>query len=839
MNLRCLLFAGLMVAGHDAGLLPAAEPTAKDVEFFEKKVRPVLVQHCYKCHSADAKDLKGDLLLDTKAGVAKGGESGPVIKSGDPNASPLIKSLRYTDKNLKMPPDGKLPEAVINDLATWVRNGAPDPRTSTAKVVSKAANEIDLQVARDFWSFQPVKKAAPPAVQTANWPHSDIDRFVLAKLEANKMLPVADADPATLVRRVYLDLIGLPPPPGEVEYYVRNPNPQAFERIVDKLLASPQFGERWGRHWLDVARFGESNGNTDNILFPYAWRYRDYVIAAYNADTPYDKFLQQQLAGDLLPAKDASEQDRNVIATGFLAFASKPRKQNNPDYEMDIVADQIEVATTALMGLTLECARCHDHKFDPISMKDYYAVAGMFTSTQTLHTLKGGDGKNAKKATAPTGLHPVLGDTNAKSVSAAITELDGRIGKAKIQLDKLIAAAQPAAAKPNSDGATKKKLKQELRQAAVADKVDTPEVRQLRDEIKSLETQREKLKAEAPEPSGWAMGVREGRPGDCALCIRGESNKRGEVVPRGFVWVVNYTPELKINPKQSGRLELAKWITSKENPMTARNYANRIWSHLFGIGIVRSTDNFGALGEKPSHPELLDYLATYLMDHGWSTKQLIKAIVLSRTYQLGSAHDARCVDLDPENRLLWRHAPRRLDAEVIRDSVLAVSGELDLTPMKGTTVSRYGETDVKSQLLEQITHQDHRHRSVYLPAVRNAAPEALGLFDIADSSLIVGARMATNIPTQALYLINSPFVRTNAQKAAEKLLAATDDDGALLEKAYLRTYGRRPTSAEREQILKYMSDTAGTSAVSADKRKEAWTNVYQALFTAAEFRYQN
>ncbi len=854
-----LLLAVSAFLGGSGGILSAAEPAAKDVEFFEKHVRPVLVQHCYKCHSADAKEVEGGLLLDTRAGVRKGGESGPAVKPGDPNASLLLKAVRYTDKNLKMPPAGQLPAGAIADLETWVRSGAADPREGPVSAIAKKGAD---PAARDHWSFQPVKAATAPRVADENWPYVDVDRFVLAELEKQGLHPVGDAEPAALVRRLYYDLIGLPPPPEEVERLARDPSPAAVEKLADKLLASPQFGERWGRHWLDVARYGESNGNTDNFLFPYAWRYRDYVIAAFNADTPFDRFVQEQIAGDLLPAKNSQERDKNLIATGFLALASKPRKQNNPDYEMDLVADQIEVTTTGVMGLTVACARCHDHKFDPIGTKEYYGLAGIFTSSQVLHSLKGGEGKNATKATTPTGLHTIGSDAGSSGGS----EIARKLAAAQERLSELHQAASAgngalklaAAAKLTPaqlaalDKTAKKKLRQGLKDGGQSSDgklpatgnsapVESLDPKQLAAEIQMLEAELDKLRAESPQAAGYAMGVREGKAADCALCLRGESKKRGEVVPRGFIQCVHVTPELHVNKQQSGRLELAHWLTRSENPLTARVYANRVWQHLFGEGLVRTPDNFGNLGERPSHPELLDYLATYLMDHGWSTKQLIRALVLTRTYRLGGTFNQRSYDADPENRLLWRQSPRRLDAEAIRDGMLAVSGQLELQPLAGSVVESSGEQEAKNALAERFIHTDNKHRSVYLPAVRNAPPEMMGLFDSADSSLIVGARSVTTVPAQALFLMNSPFVQKNAQAAADELLKSPGDDAALLDLVFLRAYSRKPSSQERERLLEYLTkasnDAAGKSA--GDGRRAAWTNVWQTVLSAAEFRYLN
>lgn len=356
---------------------------AEQVAFFEKKIRPALVTHCYKCHSAEGDKFKGGLLLDTREGIRKGGETGPAVVPGDLKASLLIQAIRYQDDNLKMPPKQKLPDDVIADLETWVRMEAPDPREGAAKRVK---TEIDIEKGRQFWAFQPPKKFAPPSVKDTSWPRSAADRFLLAEMEAKGLKPVEEADRLTLLRRVYFDLIGLPPTPEEIDAFLKDETEQAFEKVVDKLLASKQFGERWGRHWLDVVRFAESSGKTANFAYPNAWRYRDYVIASFNADKPYDQFVREQLAGDLLPTRDDKQRAERFIATGFLAIGPKSHNERNPQqFNLDLVDEQIDATFVAFQGLTVACARCHDHKFDPIPTKDYYALAGIFRSTLTCY----------------------------------------------------------------------------------------------------------------------------------------------------------------------------------------------------------------------------------------------------------------------------------------------------------------------------------------------------------------------------------------------------------------------------------------------------------------------
>jgi hypothetical protein len=722
-----LLVGAFLVTAAGASSGRAADADAKGIEFFEAKIRPVLVNNCYECHSEKAAKLRGGLLLDSREGVRKGGDTGPAIDPGNPDNSLLIKALRHD--TLKMPPKDKLTDGVVADFVQWVRMGAPDPRDAGAK----AYKRMTLEEARDFWSLKPVADPRPPKVKDAGWAKDDLDRFLLAKLQAKGLKPVADADRHTLVRRVYFDLIGLPPTPEEVEAFVKEyaAKPQAaLEALVDRLLASPHFGERWGRHWLDLARYAESNGNADNTPFPHAWRYRDYVIAAFNQDKPYDQFVREQVAGDLLPSKDAKEKDELLTATGFLALTSKPRAQNNPDYRFDLIADQIDVTSRAVLGLSVMCARCHDHKFDPISTKEYYSLAGIFDSTQMLAGVGGrGAGKNA----GPGALHALSDD-------------------------------------------------------------------------------------------GQAMGVREGRPTDTAICIRGDSTKRGETPQRGFLAVATAGEAPKVNRSQSGRLELAQWLTTPENPLTARVAVNRVWLHLFGQGLVKSPDNFGSLGEKPSHPELLDHLARRFTRDGWSTKKLIRAVMLSRAYQMASSHEAKNYQADPDNVLVWRMNRRRLEAEPLRDAVLAVGGKLDRTPPKGTLAQALNNRKVT------VAAKETNVRSVYLGIVRGAPlNELLTMFDVASPNLVVAQREVTTVPAQSLFLMNSPWVVAMAGRFAERLTSAQGlDDAARVDLAYRTALARPATAVEKAKALDYVQQTGG------DK---AWASFCQALFASAEFRY--
>ncbi|MDX1946164.1 MAG: PSD1 and planctomycete cytochrome C domain-containing protein [Pirellulaceae bacterium] len=816
---------------------------AKDVEFFEAKIRPVLVAHCYKCHSAEAEggEPKAGLRLDTKAGVLAGGETGPALVAGDASGSLIMEALKHD--GLEMPPGKKLPEQVIADFEQWIKLGAPDPRSGGPAIAKRT---IDIEEGRKFWAFQPAKIVSPPAVKNAAWAKTDIDRFVLAGLEAKGLAPVADADCRTLIRRLYFDLIGLPPTIEEVEAFVADQSAKAVETVVDRLLASRHFGERFGRHWLDVARYAESNGNADNTPFPYAWRYRDYVIASVNTDKPFDRFIREQIAGDLLPADSPAERDELLIATGFLALGSKPRAQNNPNFQMDVVAEQLEVVTSGFMALTVACARCHDHKFDPIPTKEYYSLAGIFSSTQTLFGT--GVRGNNQKSDVGGGLHSLAGSgdgaelrkAHADQLAAANSECDALMA----ELRGLNATLPPQMTNKNKP-ANAKQLVRLVEQIKPAKDASDEEAKQIRRLGKQMAAALEKVQAleAGPASSDLAMGAKEARQiADCAICIRGESADRGEVAPRGFVSVAVVGKAPEIPADQSGRLQLADWIASAENPLTSRVIVNRVWKHLFGRGIVTTVDNFGALGEKPSHPELLDQLALQFTAEGWSLKKLVRSLVLTHTYGLSSDHHAASYEKDPDNVYLWRHTPHRLDAEALRDAVLAVSGKLNPEPLLGTALPKgqdnRGRIDPK-----QLGGDGLLHRSIYLPIVRNGLPEVLDLFDVADPSLVIGSRDTTTVPAQSLYLMNSPFMIAQAKQVAGRLLAEDGQtDEQRLAQVFRLTLVRRPTAEEESRTLSLVS--AARAAYGSENRKDpaaaelqVWATVAQALLASAEFRY--
>ena len=757
----------LVIQSHVAG--EAISPA--DRAFFENKIRPVLVKHCYECHAADSKELGGKLLLDSRDGVRKGGESGPAVIAGKPNESRIIQSLRYD--GIEMPPDQPLPETVVNDFVKWVERGAPDPRSPASSNEKHDASDVQA-----LWSLKPRTNPSVPDVQDKNWPRDPLDRFVLAQIEAAELRPTHDADARSLIRRLYFDLLGLPPSIEDVEEFVtshQQSKKQAVEQLVDTLLARPQFGERWARHWLDVARYGESNGNDGlgrNPTFPHAWRYRDYVIAAFNNDTPYNHFLTEQIAGDLLPSDSPAATDRHLIATGFLAMASKPAKAMNTNFEMDVVADQIDVIGTGIMGISVACARCHDHKFDPIPTRDYYALAGVFTSTETMWGVAANEGLTAPKTdlhvlqSAPRVLPP-------KDFVETVLVLESNTGKPK------------AIPKPKW-----------------------------------------------PPGTPLAMGVRDhGKPADCKVNIKGDAKKLGDAVPRGFLTACAgaASASVEIDPKQSGRLQLVQWLTREDHPLTARVMVNRIWLHLFGEGIVRTPNDFGIYGERPTHPKLLDHLANRFVNQGWSIKKLIRAIVLSRTYQLSSNATDESIDADQLNLLLARHNRRRLDAESLRDSMLKVSGQLDLQPADGSIIRH---RDILVNLAGDL-HQASNHRSVYLCYLRSSPPPELAAFDIPDFTTPTGGRDVSTVPGQALHLFNSPFVIAQAECFVRNVMSAASDDQTRVRFAFRRALNRDPSQEELDEAIELLRLTKSD----LDSEDKPWTSLCQALLVTNEFRY--
>lgn len=796
----------------------ANEPgAAADLQFFESKIRPVLIEHCYKCHSAKSEKLKGDLRLDNRNAALKGGKTGPAIAPGKPNDSLLIKAIRYTDSDLQMPPKYQLPPKIVSDLEQWVQSGASWPADSSA--TTEIATD-QKPAAKNHWAFQPLRANAPPTVHNEAWPQNQIDRFILANLEHKSLTPASPADKRTLIRRAYFDLIGLPPTPEEVEAFLKNDSPNAFAEVIDHLLASPYYGERWGRYWLDLARYADTNGADENYAFPNAWRYRDYVVRAFNADKPYDQFVTEQLAGDLLPGASASESEKqdHLIATGFLVVGPKMlAEQDKPKLVMDVIDEQIDVTAQTFLGLTVGCARCHDHKFDPIPTADYYALAGIFKSTQTMANLGFvsewverdlADSKyEAQKKDYETKIAPTKKElttlTQAKATEYAWLLRSRAIGKSKAPA-KIEAVYSPA---------------------------DLKKLKELRTQLAEFE------KNKPPVPQ--AMSVREAKPQNVPIHLRGSHlTLAKEETPRGFVKILDrcVTPP-PIPPTHSGRLELADWITNPANPLTARVMVNRIWQGHFGTGLVSSSSNFGLRGSAPSNPELLNYLSTEFIRRGWSIKQMHRLIMLSSAYQMSSAANPEATEIDPENHLLSHQNRRRLEAEPIRDSLLAIGGNLDLTIGGSLTKPAAGKYNA---IKDNDAVFDSTRRALYLPIVRSRMYDLFTIFDYVDAGVHTPIRSVTTVPQQALFMLNSELVEKEANLLAQRVLSTEKDNAIRINHLYQLLYARPPTPTETARALAHLASFPVETKPSAKNQAPAsWASLCRVLLAANEFVYVN
>lgn len=956
LSLMCVLVASLppksLSADDQAGL-----------DYFEKNVRPLLARRCYKCHSQKSGESKGGLLLDRKAGWESGGESGPAIVPGKPGESLLIESVRY--ESLEMPPDGKLKDAEIRVLEKWVRMGAPDPRADPGLAERR---EIDFEAARQFWAFQPPRRHKPPAVEATSWPRVAIDRFILAKLEQAPVHPGADTELQTLARRLHFDLTGLPPEPVVIDSLVNaavEDRQAALAALVDRLLQSPHFGEHWGRHWLDLARYADSNGGDINLTYFNAWRYRDYVVESLNNDRSFDDFIVHQIAGDLLPADSDQQRTAQLTATGFLILGPKMLSERNKEkLHMDVVDEQLDTIGRVFLGMTIGCARCHDHKFDPIPASDYYGLAGILRSTETVYGIRMGNVNVSGWLEQPLPMDAELTaqvasfEAEHKNLDEQIKQLKKQVGSGQskrqpqvnellgitvdnsdatiignwkastfspdfvgagyIHDEKLNLGKKSVTFRPeiltageyevrisfpgtngrasnvlvtvgSADGETivvvdqtkpanigglfhslgrfryavgsegfvrisntkadgyviadaaqfvpvalLKDAAQAFRKKAVDS--DNKQSDMLAAKLKTLEERQKKLTAAAPKRP-MAMAVRDFKEvSDTEYRIRGVADHKGEAIPRGVLTIGRFDGQTQLNREQSGRVELARWIADARNPLTARVIVNRVWMHLMGEGLVHSVDNFGQLGERPSHPELLDTLAVDFVNDGWSIKRLVRRICLSRAYGLSTNFDQTAFDADPENRLWWRQHPRRLPAESIRDAMLAVSGQLD-PATGGSSVSSFGESAVANNTNERSENRrdGQFRRSLYLPIVRNDLPSILTVFDFADPDVVTGKRSVTNVPAQALLMLNSPFVRECAQ-AAVGLLDQVELTGEQerVNWLYRQLLGRDANPVEIQRSLDYVQSLAVDGGDS-----NGWVSLAHSLLASSEFRILN
>ena len=986
-----VLFASSALAASDAERLT----------FFENRIRPVLVEHCYECHSATAKKVKGALKLDTREDFLKGGTDGEIVAAGEPEKSRLIHAVRYEDEDTRMPPskDGrkKLPETVIADLTAWVKMGAPYPETSAAVLAkNKAARP---------WAFEPVRNPQAPVAKNTTWPATSVDSFILGKMEEHGAQPAVAAEKRTLIRRATYDLTGLPPTPGEVDAFLADESPNAYATLVERLLASPRYGERWGRHWLDVVRYADTAGDTADYPAGLAWRYRNYVIDAFNADKPYDEFLREQIAGDILAEQGPRERfAERIIATGFLAITRR-FGFDSEKYQHLMIQDTIDAVGQSVMGLSLGCARCHDHKFDPVSMKDYYALYGIFDSTR--YAFPGSEQKNKSRAMVPLlppdeaqrqwreydrlvaakvakqkqsappavlrslrepdGDFEMQKDAAGGSYGVLVTpwmwegeisvtreaqspfknlypfgnfgasiaggEVDYRLGqslhvmrvgdknrKLYVNLDfraqpgatgmhRFWLGAQSGAAAVEvfiSGGAISlrsgdgMRVLTELKPKAWVNlqleidfgtrtfggKVDMPERGSAFSgvpftagwvgsidyvgldstaragaalpglEIDNFAIQKEPIASasttpptaadDAPGmdrslvsliedgPDDLAYAVVEGTPHDVRVQLRGEPERPGAETARGFIASLGGGP-LPAGTKGSGRLELANWLTRPDNPLTARVMVNRIWQYHFGRGLVTTPNDFGTRGQLPTHPELLDHLATKFIESGWSVKAMHRLIMLSATYrQASQVAEKNGATAPAESYAAFPR--RRLSAEELRDSILAISGELDLVPGRGHPFP----SAIKAAFTQHAPFSavyEHNKRSVYLMTQRNKRHPFLALFDGSDPNASTADRRTTTVPTQALYFLNAPFVHEKARSCAERLIAAHSDEMERIRLAWRLTTGRAPTDIELSEAATFLAAYRAELKTAGEKNVDAvaLAAYVRTLFASNEF----
>jgi hypothetical protein len=736
-------FAFLLLCSSISITSSAQQLTPAQSDFFENNVRPIFVNNCYQCHSQQAPKIKGGLLLDTRVGLLTGGDTGPAIVPGDPDKSLLIKAVSYTDQDLQMPPKNKkLGDADIANLISWVKMGAPDPRVA----IAGGTNQYASVLSRDHWAFKPIKDPPVPEFPDNPWIKTPVDAFIVAKLQDHGMQPNPVVDKRTLIRRATFDLIGLPPTQQEIQDFLDDSSPDAFAKVVDRLLASPHYGERWGRYWLDTARYadtkGEVNKAKEDTHYPFAWSYRDYVIRAFNVDMPFNQFILEQIAADQMKLSGTVRSD-DLAAMGFLTLGERFNGNNN-----DVINDRIDVVTKGFLGLTVTCARCHDHKFDPIPTKDYYSLYGVFNSSVEVS--------------------PVV------------------IGKVDHGSPDYITYARQFSLYENQLVS--------LEQQKKANRGDKPAEKKIREEeikIRAAFDDLEMTNTGAPERA--MILVDSLKPKDSPVFIHGEAENKGDVVPRQFLQILSPPNRLPFQ-NGSGRYELALGIASKGNPLTARVIVNRVWLHHFDEGIVTTPDDFGNQSAPPSHPELLDYLATRFVAEGWSIKKLHRLIMLSSVYQESSENNPRFALIDPENRLLWRANIRRMDFEEVRDSMLAIGGKLDET-MYGRPVN-LGSYPYSTR------------RTIYGYIDRLNVPEVYNQFDFANPESTMGKRYETIVPQQSLFLMNSPLVVEQARNLVDRPdFKSLTNDEARVTLLYELAYQREPSPVEINLGLNFVANS--------------------------------
>lgn len=940
------------------------------LDFFEQKIRPVLIEHCYECHSIQASKREGGLLLDSRQGLQAGGDSGEVILKEDPAGSLLLKAIRHEE--LEMPPDGKLSAETIEDFRRWIEMGTPDPRD----IEIPAKKKVDYESLREHWAYQPIRSLPVPMDQSRS-SASSIDAFVAARLQEVNAQFNRQADRETLAKRIFVDLTGLLPSPDELAEFLSDSRPDAVERLSDRLLASPRYAEHWARHWLDIARYADSNGGDINLTYHQAWRYRDYVIDSYAEDRSYRAFVIEQIAGDLLPASSDEERIRQLTAAGYLMIGPKMLSERDKEkLKMDVVDEQLDSIGKGLLGTTIGCARCHDHKFDPFSQNDYYSIAGVFENIITVQGIRmnnvnvsgwtevelptspelklawkdyeeglsqrknkqkeltsrlkkleaelknsgsgpfivldeteaelQGDWKKSTYTPKFVGKEYIHDDNNGKGMKSVKFTLKGLLpGEYELQLSYTSAGARannvPVRVSQGSSmtlfevDQTKKPELDELYHSVgkfavqegplevlisnentnghvIVDSIrlvapkqndgtDSPvlvsakemknkleaEIGDLKKEVESAGQAIKDWEKSVPSKIPVAMAPEERKSiGESQIRIRGDSHRVGAKVPRGFPQFINASFQAKYPNDQSGRLEFARWVADAQNPLTYRVYVNRVWRHLLGRGIVHSVDNFGTLGDKPANPDLLDFLANKFQCRDGETKPIIREIVSSRTYQQAARVDSDILEKDPENRLFARQSVRRFEAEVIRDNLLGVTERLDFN-WKYSPVEEFGEQAVANErgAKENSLGGRSRTRSIYQAQVRNSPSDFSATFDGADMEMVIGAREPSNVPAQALFMLNSPHVEEASQALAKLLLeefASGDEaqrDEQIVVEAFRRVFCRIPSPAElsrsremwRElaEVEAGNADTAGRSRIGLERLIHIW-------LSTAEFR---
>jgi hypothetical protein len=930
-----IIFVALFIPWHGSQRV-----AADDNEFFEKRIRPILVTNCAPCHNPQAYVAKLDLT--TAEGFARGGESGPLINANNPAESRLLKAIGYTE-TLKMPPTGKLKAEEIAALTQWVKMGASWPGRADVKAEAKwtgpKSTREFTEEEKAFWAFQPLATTAPPRVKNRAWVKSPIDAFILKKLEEKGIQPAPPADKLTLLRRATYDLTGLPPSEAEMRDFINDKSPNAFARVVERLLASPRYGEQWGRHWLDVARYADSTGNDEDHRYPHAWKYRDYVIEAFNKDLPYNQFMREQLAGDLLAATDGGEVNkRGIIATGFLALGAKAIAQQDKQKMLyDVWDEQVDVTSKAFLGMTMACARCHNHKFDPILTKDYYSLVGIFASTRSFtnpnshvsvvlekplvpkvewqqyqaakkaHDEKARrlrfalemivaetqdrlvkeqgayvadfmlaarkvyeGGAKPEEAARQAGLDPALlqkwidflkpnpeivrgylNEWNAASpdqfavVARAyqerfvkrVQEWQALMAEWQPRYQKALKENQPVPDRPGFEEGEDRFFSDVYSNNGpftIAAKEQKNFSTEQWARLETLRQEYEALKKVAPREPELACAIEEGERVEQKVMVRGDYNNPGEAAPPAFPAIL---ARYDSHPQYSGsgRLQLADWLADAKNPLPKRVMVNRLWQWHFGEGIVRTPDNFGKMGERPTHPELLDYLAAEFVKRGYSMKAMHRLLMLSSTYQMAS-ENAAAVEADPDNHLFSRFNRRRLTLEEMRDGLLAIDGTLDLT-MGGTLQTGRGTDGENNQGRLSLNPEKVKRRTVYLPLRRANLPTLLNLFDFGDATTMSGKRQLTNVATQALFWLNSEFITDRSAQLAQSLLGSDpSDDAARLAIIYRRILNRQARPDEVISAQQYLDGFKKKFA--GDKvEQKAWQSFIRILMSSNEFVY--